>query len=94
MDDNELIAVFNAVDEIQALLYRSMLEEAGIDVIERPWETGLFEGVEQRGLHSQLLVREEDVDKASTLVTAFRHDAEEGELALDGPEDTSETSAS
>lgn len=80
MDNSKLVVVFDAEDEISALLYRTMLEEAGIDVIERPLEVIWFEGVRQRALHSQLLVRETDAAQARTLVEAFRADAEAGEL--------------
>jgi hypothetical protein len=86
MDENELTVVFNAADEVEALLYRNMLEEAGIQVMERLMETEWLEGVKQSGLHSQLLVREHDVALATHLVEAFQHEADDGELAAEIPE--------
>ncbi|HEY3416405.1 MAG TPA: DUF2007 domain-containing protein [Armatimonadota bacterium] len=81
--DNELQVVFAASDEVEAVLFRSLLEEAGIDVVERPFESDWFEGVRQQGLHSQLLVREEDVPRARELVTAFAEEAAAGELSTE-----------
>lgn len=80
---DELQPVFDAADEVEAVLYRSLLEEAGIDVVERPFEAEWFEGVRQQGLHSELLVRKEDAQRATELVAAFHQEAEEGELADD-----------
>ena len=54
MDKDALVAVFAATDAVEALLYRSLLEEAGIDVEERVFEADWFEGVRQDNLHSQL----------------------------------------
>lgn len=86
MSDDELVAVCNAETEVESFLYRSMLEEAGIDVIERPMEESWLEGVKQQALHSQLLVREKDAERAGTLVKAFRREAESGELSAEIPE--------
>ena len=83
MSDDELVIVYNAEDEIGALLYRTMLEEAGIDVIERPMEEPWLEGIMQQGLHSQLLVRERDAERAQSLVEAFTREADSGELSAD-----------
>ena len=88
MRDEALAVVFDATDEVQALLYRTMLEEAGIDVLERPLETLMFESVRQRALHSQLLVRREDAARARGLIDAFREEAERGELTVDPTDDT------
>ncbi|MHB0937331.1 MAG: putative signal transducing protein [Armatimonadota bacterium] len=87
MKDDNLVAVFNATDEVQALLYRSMLEEAGIDVVESLLEAQWLESVKLQGLHSQLLVRQADEARARELIAAFREEAERGELAVDNPED-------
>jgi hypothetical protein len=86
MTDDELVVVFNAEDEVQALLYRNLLEEAGIPVIERPLEAEWLEGVMHQDLHSQLLVREDDAEEAHRLVEAFRREAEEGILSAEIPE--------
>lgn len=80
MDDQEMVVVFDAEDEIQALLNRALLEEAGIPVFERMMETDVLEGIKQQGLHSKLLVRLEDVQKALPLIVAFREESESGEL--------------
>lgn len=91
MEDEDLVPVYDADDEVEALLYRSMLEEAGISVIERPLEEPWLEGVMQRSLHSQLLVRDEDAERAFALVDAFRHEADDGVLSQEIPtEETSE----
>ena len=86
MDDRELVVVFDAESDVQALLYRTMLEEAGIDVVERQLEVPWFEGVRWRALHSQLLVRAEDAERASTLVREFTEAAEQGNLNVENPE--------
>jgi len=90
MSESALVAVFNAPDEIQALLYRTVLEEAGIDVVERTYEITLFESVRQNALHSELLVRAEDADRARALLAAFYQEAATGELALDNAEEPPE----
>lgn len=90
MSDDELVPVYNAETEVEALLYRTMLEEAGIDVVERPLEEGWLEGIKQQALHSQLLVRESDAARAGTLVAAFHREADSGELSADIPETTEE----
>lgn len=86
MDNDNLVSVFNATDEVQALLYRSMLEEAGIDVVENQLEAQWLESVKLQGLHSQLLVRPKDEARARELIEAFREEAERGELTVDNPE--------
>ena len=84
MSEDELVPVFNTLDGVEAVLFRSLLEEAGIDVEERPYETDWFEGVRQHGgLHSQLLVRATDAERARALIAAFREEAEQGELPAD-----------
>lgn len=93
MRDDELVPVLNAETEIEAFLYRTMLEEAGIDVIERPFEEEWFEGVKQQQLHSQLLVRDDDAERAGLLISAFRRQAESGELGETIPESVNEEAA-
>lgn len=86
MHEDELVPVFNATSEVEALLYRTMLEEAGIDVIERPFEADWFESIKLDGLHSQLLVRAEDAEEAGQLAADFTREAETGVLsAPDAP---------
>ena len=80
MERDDLVPVFDATDEVQALLYKSMLEEAGIGVVERTYEPEWLEGVMQRGLHSQLLVQAGDADTARALVESFSAEATAGEL--------------
>ena len=86
MERENLVAVFDAADEVGALLFRTVLEEAGIDVVERPYETLWLESVKQRALHSQLLVRRSDEARARQLIEAFRAEAERGELIVENPE--------
>jgi hypothetical protein len=83
MADDELVVVYSAVDEVDALLHRTMLEEAGIDVEERPLEVEWLESVRQRGLHSQLLVRQEDVARATELIKSYDEESERGDLEAD-----------
>lgn len=86
MNENELVVVFNAGDEVEALLYRTLLEEAGINVLERPLETAWLETIKQDDLHSQLLVYPADVERARLLIEAFQQEAVQGTLAVDNPE--------
>ncbi len=92
MDENALVAVFDAADAVEALLYRSLLEEAGIDVEERVFEPDWFEGVRQDDLHSQLLVRAADAERARALVKAFHDEAQQGELLTDDATDETDSS--
>ncbi len=91
--DDALVVVFDAETEIQAVLYRTMLEEAGIDVVERPWEAYWLEAVRQHDLHSQLLVREADARRARELVEAFRAEANAGKLSLPDDETPADAGA-
>jgi hypothetical protein len=91
MRNESLVTVFNAIDEVQALLYRTVLEEAGIDVVERQLETPWFETVKQQALHSQLQVRREDEARALELIAAFHEEAERGKLTVDNPQDLPDT---
>lgn len=79
MHDDALVPVFNAANDAEALLYRTMLEEAGIDVEERPMESTWLAGVQLFALHSQLLVRASDAGRAHELVEAFRAGAASSE---------------
>ncbi len=79
MSESE-VPVFDAMDAVEALLYRSLLEEAGIDVEEKLFEPDWFEGVRQDYLHSQLLVHAADVAQARELIAAFHEEAQRGEL--------------
>ncbi|OPZ85517.1 MAG: hypothetical protein BWY76_01381 [bacterium ADurb.Bin429] len=88
MGTDELVPVFDAPDEIQALLYKTMLEEAGIGVVERALEPEWLEGVMQRGLHSQLLVQTADAETARTLVESFTAEANAGELDAEAAQET------
>jgi hypothetical protein len=90
MRADDLVPVYDAGDEIQALLYRTMLEEAGIDVFERPYEAEWLEGVQQRGLHSELQVRAEDAETARALVASFTQEAETGELEAEAAQEAEE----
>ncbi len=91
MESDALVVVFDAGTEVDALLFRSMLEEAGIDVVERPLEVEWLEGVRPRGLHSQLMVEEQFVDVARVLIDAFQQEADSGELTEGIPPEESGT---
>jgi len=86
MGSEDLVSVFDATDEVQSLLYRTMLEEAGIDVVERQLEIPWLETLKLQGLHSQLLVRRRDEARARELIASFHEEAESGELTVDNPE--------
>lgn len=92
MTDQEMVVIFDAEDEIQALLNRTLLEEAGIPVFERMMEAETLEGVKQQGLHSKLLVRIEDVKKALPLIWAFREEGDSGELTKEMVEELDDDS--
>lgn len=93
MTSDKLVPVFSALNEIQAVLYRSMLEEAGIDVFEEMMEDDVFVGVKLRGMHSRLMVREEDAQRATDLVIAYSQEVDRGELIAndDAGESTADT---
>lgn len=90
MMEDQLVVVYDAYTAVEALLYREMLEEAGIDVVERPLEAEWFEGVRQRNLHSQLLVSAEDEARARELIEAFHEEAQTGELSAEIPAEDSD----
>lgn len=92
MINEDMVVVFDADSEVQALLYRDMLTSAGIEVYERLLEDETFEGVMQESLHSQLMVHVEDEVRASELVTAFTAASDSGALDA-GDEVQGETSA-
>lgn len=83
MTESELIPVYDASDATEALMFRNMLEEAGIPVVEREMESDWLEGVKLDDLHSQLMVRAEDAEQASALVAAFQSEADTGELSAE-----------
>lgn len=87
MREDELVPVYNALSEVDALLNRTMLEEAGIDVVERQLEADWLEGVRQDGLHSQLLVAVANEAEARRLLDDFTREAESGELTAEGAPD-------
>jgi hypothetical protein len=91
MAEDRLVAVYDAYTEVEAVLYRSMLEEAGIDVVELPLEVEWFEGVRQRNLHSRLLVSAEDAERARELIVAFHEEAQTGELSTELPPEGADT---
>jgi hypothetical protein len=77
-DTDDAVVVYEAEDTMQALLYRTMLEEAGIDVRERPFDEQDWLGhATQQAPYSQLLVRDDDAARACRLVEAFRREGEE-----------------
>jgi len=90
MDEQELVPVYDAMDEIQAVLHRELLEEAGFDVMEREYESDIFVGVRQNDLHSQLLVHSEDAERASQLIAEYNEEAEDGDLEIDDTDNDAE----
>ncbi len=80
MTNVDMVVVFDATSEVQALLFRDMLTEAGIEVYEHLLEDDTFEGVMQNSLHSQLMVSPEDEARATELIVAFTEESASGEL--------------
>ena len=87
MAEEQFVVVMDTEDEVQALLYRRMLEEAGIAVFEIPLETDLLEGVREQGLHSQLMVSAKDAPEAERLIASFEQEADSGELSATIPDE-------
>ncbi len=87
MAEDELVAVYGAESEIDALLHRELLEEAGIDVMEQVRESEIFAGITYDTLHSVLLVRAADADRARELLDAYAAEEASGELAGEKPDE-------
>jgi hypothetical protein len=83
MSAEDPVAVFDAADEVQAMMYRMVLEEASIDVMEIPYENYWLESAKLDALHSRLLVRPEDEARARELIEAFRAEVARGELVIE-----------
>lgn len=84
VSDSNLVEVFHADNEVEALLYQTMLEEAGIHVVERrsgdAISTSVIYPVPHLGI--DLLVSNDDAPEATRLVEEFRQRADAGELAV------------
>jgi len=87
MAEERLIDVFEAGDAVEAMLYRTMLEEAGITVIEQPMEIIGYGGIMPEQCYSRLLVSAEDEQRARELIEAFHEEAQSGELIDEFPDD-------
>ncbi len=81
--NEKLVKVFDSDVEMEVTLVRGILESAGIEVDEYSLDAtkGLFPGV--GGV--QLLVREEDADRARAIIEDYRANAaaDEGEAATE-----------
>lgn len=81
--DEALVPVFHTNNELDAQLYRAMLEGEGIHVLTetRP----IFPGYHARpelNLHFRLLVYAHDAPRAAELIEDYRQQVESGALAL------------
>lgn len=83
MTEDAYISVFIASNELQAVMHRQLLEEAGMSVIEQRVDCGYPVGmVPVHGMYSRLLVREEDGPHAVQLIAAYADEVERGNLTL------------
>ncbi|HEY3379202.1 MAG TPA: hypothetical protein VGL77_17110 [Armatimonadota bacterium] len=93
--DNDPILVFSSEDGIEAMLYRTMLQEAGLDVVTDLGATEppeLFTmGARPVRPCTRLYVRAEDAERAQELLDTYRQEVESGALALDDEESMSGT---
>jgi len=94
MSEENLVVVYGAETAVESMLYRTMLEEAGIDVEEQLLEVEGIGGVTQDWLHSRLLVRPEDEARARELIEEFHEEAQAGELAEETPDGGAEGTGS
>ena len=86
MTDNKLQVVFEVKDNVESFLYRTMLQEAGIDVFERPLMDPMILGAacSPRGVQLvQLLVKSADAMRAAALIADFESKADTGEYRID-----------
>jgi hypothetical protein len=81
---DELVTIFTSMDQTEALLYRAMLEEAGIAVLGsgglEAWVAGLPANLRRRPVRLQ--VRRGDAARALELVEAYRQSVQAGRLEL------------
>lgn len=84
VSESNLVEVFHADNEVEALLYQTMLEEAGINVMARrsgdAISTSVIYPVPHLGI--DLLVSADESPEATRLVEEFQQRAEAGELAV------------
>ena len=78
--DDELVPVFNARNSVDAMLYRVLLEEAGIRVLSRP--LGHY-SVVSGARHIQLCINASDAPLARELLQAYQQQVASGAFNLD-----------
>lgn len=90
MDQHALVTVFETDSMVESTVYRSLLEEAGIPVLERSLrDPMLWYAMTGMNLPNyQLLVRPEDAERAAELIEAYGAEVEKGLVIEEGAEDT------
>ena len=80
MDQLALVTVYETDNEVESTIYRSLLEEADIPVLERSLRDPML-WYTMTGMNLpnyQLLVRPEDADRARELIEAYGAEVEKG----------------
>jgi hypothetical protein len=90
MGEAREVVVFQAYTDVEALLYESMLREAGISVMRRSSADLFIIGIvtPPDKPKYELLVLEQDAERARQYVIAFHEAAENGALQLPTEEQT------
>ena len=82
MSEDDLVVVFETTDDLECVMYRSMLQEARVSVMERdPWTSRLNMGT--MIVPWQLLVYRRDAEQALSLIEAYRQAVKSGELRIE-----------
>jgi hypothetical protein len=76
LDSQELVPVFDARNEFEALSVRSYLEEEGVEAAIRDLQIPMMDGIAmvKNPVWGQVLVLEKDVARARDLVAAYLDD--------------------
>lgn len=78
--EEDAVSVYRALDETAANIVKGALEDAGIQAVVRPLHTSWFDGmfVPAEGYWGDVLVRKQDVRKASKLLKEYEQRRTEG----------------
>lgn len=84
----EFVVVFESNNQVEAILYQNMLQDAGIQVMDQPQVDPFLTNVIVTIVPPEyrLFVRAEDAQKARELVDAYRAEVERGDLSVNGEE--------
>jgi len=81
MSKEDLVLLFEPEDDVAAMILQSMLEEAGVAVMPRPFEDKALDGLvelQEGGLWGQLYVTTEQQELARQVLQDFLDSREEG----------------